>query len=113
MSEYHLTPDELQRLQVDDYDRENPLRADAVVIEGIAHTGKPCRIVDNTVSVPREELEQLLATLVEQRAFGLGGTSVSGGSTITIGAPEGTHIQIGESLYRLVMFPYEARIEPF
>lgn len=113
MSEYHLTADELQRLQVDDYHRENPLHPDAVIIDGTAHNGKPCRIVDNTASVPEAELRELLESLVAERAFGLGGKTVSGGNTITLGAPEGTHIQIGEGLYRLVMFPYEARVEPF
>ena len=85
----------------------------ANVIEGVTHTGKPCRIVDNTGTVPRAELESLLADLIEQRRFGLSGRSAAGGSTIRIGEPDFTHIQLGESLYRLILLPYEARIEVF
>ncbi len=89
------------------------IRADATIIEGVAHNGKPCRIVDNTASVPEHELEALLAQLIEDKRFGLGGMSVAGGSRIAIGEPQGTHLQIGSELYRILLFPYEARIEPF
>ncbi|APZ44695.1 hypothetical protein BW247_11940 [Acidihalobacter ferrooxydans] len=85
----------------------------AVTIEGIAHNGKPCRIVDNTGTVARAELESLLAELIEQRRFGLSGRSLAGGSSIRIGEPEFTHIQLGDDLYRFILLPYEARIEAF
>ncbi len=85
----------------------------ATVIEGVTATGKPCRLVDNTGTVPHAELESLLAELIEQRRFGLSGRSSAGGSTIRLGEPDFTHIQLGDSLYRLILFPYEARIEVF
>lgn len=89
------------------------IRPDAVIIEGVAHNGKPCRIVDNTASVDPEQLHALLQELIEQRRFGLGGLSVAGGNRIAIDEPLGGHIQLGDELYRLLLFPYEARIEPF
>jgi hypothetical protein len=85
----------------------------AVVIEGVAHNGKPCRIVDNTGTVAREELEALLTELIEQRRFGLSGRSVAGGDRIRLGEPDFTHIQLGGELYRFILLPYEARIEVF
>ena len=85
----------------------------AVVIEGVAHNGKPCRIVDNTGTVARDELESLLAELIEQRRFGLSGRSLAGSDCIRLGEPEFTHIQLGTELYRFILLPYEARIEAF
>ena len=113
MAEYQLSTEELARLSVDDYEAENPMRSDAVILEGTAHNGKPCRMVDNTASVPSDELQALFDHLIAEETFGISGTSVSGGSTIRIGGPQGTHIQIGEDIYRIVLFPYEARIERF
>lgn len=89
------------------------IRPDAVIIEGVAHNGKPCRVVDNTASVPRAELRDLLNTLIEEKRFGLGGMSVAGGNRIALDEPVGTHIQLGDDLYRILLYPYEARIEPF
>lgn len=86
---------------------------DAVIIEGVARNGKPCRIVDNTASVSREELQQLLDTLIREKQFGIQGQSSAGGETIRIGGPRFTHIQIGDGLYRLLLLPYEARLEKF
>lgn len=92
---------------------EKDIRPDAVIVEGTAHNGKPCRIVDNTASIPEHELRALLEQLIAEKRFGLGGMSVAGGSRIGIGEPVGTHLQIGGDLYRILLFPYEARIEPF
>lgn len=89
------------------------IRPDATIIEGVAHNGKPCRIVDNTASVDAHELHQLLEVLIRERRFGLHGLSVAGGNHIAIDRPIGTHIQLGRDIYRILMFPYEARIEPF
>ncbi|MEJ2509211.1 MAG: hypothetical protein P8009_06995 [Gammaproteobacteria bacterium] len=89
------------------------IRADATIIEGVAHNGKPCRIVDNTASVDPTELRELLDTLIRDRRFGLQGLSVAGSDRISIDQPIGTHIQLGEDIYRILMFPYEARIERF
>lgn len=83
------------------------------MIEGVAHNGKPCRIVDNTGTVAPAELEALLAELVAQRRFGLSGRSLAGSDRIRLGEPEFTHIQLGDGLYRLILLPYEARIEVF
>lgn len=83
----------------------------AVIVEGIAHNGKPCRLVDNTGTVSREELEALLKDLISNKEFGLKG--VSQGETLTMGGTRFTHVQVGDSLYRLLLFPYEARLEKF
>ena len=92
---------------------ERDIRPDATIIEGVAHNGKPCRIVDNTATVPEADLRALLQQLIADKRFGLGGMSVAGGSRIAIGEPIGTHLQIGSELYRILLFPYEARIESF
>ena len=93
--------------------REGDVRPGATIIEGVAHNGKPCRIVDNTGEVPRAELDEVLQALIREKKFGVGGLSASGGSTIALNQPTTSHIQFGEKLYRLLVFTYEARIEPF
>jgi hypothetical protein len=82
-------------------------------IEGVAHNGKPCRLVDSTGAVPPEELRALLDDLIRERRFGISGLSAAGSNAIRLGAPEFTHIQMAGELYRLIVLPYEARIEPF
>jgi len=89
------------------------VRPDAVIIEGHTHTGRPCRIVDNTCSVPKEELAEVLNDLIAARRFGVAALSPHGGHVLAIGRPNATHIQFGDELYRLLLFPYEARIERF
>ena len=89
------------------------IRADAVIIEGHTHTGRACRIVDNTCSVPPEELIEVLNGLIAERRFGIAALSPHGGNALAIGRPSATHIQFGDALYRLLLFPYEARIERF
>ncbi|WP_297360146.1 hypothetical protein [Acidiferrobacter sp.] len=89
------------------------LRPDAVIIEGRTHGGRACRIVDNTCSVAREDLVGVLNDLIAARRFGTAALSAHGGHTLVIGRPEATHIQFGETLYRLLLYPYEARIERF
>ncbi|AGA32743.1 hypothetical protein TVNIR_1059 [Thioalkalivibrio nitratireducens DSM 14787] len=85
----------------------------ATVIDAIAHNGRPCRIVDNTGSIARDELERLLEDLIQGRHFGLRAVSASGSSEIRLGEPEFAHMQFGERIYRLLLFPYEARLEAF
>ncbi|WP_019624582.1 hypothetical protein [Thioalkalivibrio thiocyanoxidans] len=85
----------------------------ATVIEGTAHNGKPCRIVDNTGAIPRAELEQLLEDLIAAKRFGLNALSATGSSAIKLGEPQFTHLQVGDDLYRFLLFPYEARLESF
>lgn len=92
---------------------EGDVRPGATVIDGVAHNGKGCRIVDNTGQVPRQELQDVLDALIREKKFGVGGRSASGGNTISLNQPLTTHIQFGDTLYRLLLFPYEARIERF
>ena len=95
------------------FDEANPLHPSAQVLEGLTRKGKPCRLVDNTASVPQAEMQELLQALIEQDKFGPGGLSPAGGNTITIGMPESAHVQLGDTLYRLIIFDYEARLERF
>ncbi|MBU2790241.1 hypothetical protein HF288_09845 [Acidithiobacillus caldus] len=90
-----------------------PLRPDAVIVEAQTKRGKVCRLVDNTATVAVTELEELLRELIAQDLFQPLGLSSAGGSSIRIGAPQGGHIQLGESLYRLIVIDHEARLEPF
>ncbi len=89
------------------------IRPDATIIAGRTHTGRPCRIIDNTCSIPREELAAVLEGLIAERRFGMAALSAHGGHTLAIGQPNATHIQFGDTLYRILLYPYEARIEPF
>lgn len=95
------------------FDEANPISPGAVVLEGTSLKGKPCRLVDNTATVPLDELKILLQALIEQGKFGPGGLSASGGNTITLGMPESAHVQLNDTLYRLIIFDYEARLERF
>lgn len=96
-----------------DCPRPGAVRSGATVLEGIAHNGKPCRIVDNTGTIAREELQDALDRLIRERRFGIAGRSASGGNTIALDRPACGHVQFGEYLYRILLFPYEARIERF
>jgi len=95
------------------FDAQNPIDSKAVILEGVTHNGRICRLVDNTGGIGRAALGELLDTLIRERRFGGGGLSPKGGNAITIGAPQYGHIQLGDQLYRLLVFPYEARIERF
>lgn len=88
-----------------------PPGPDATIIESVAHNGRPCRIVDNTGSIDRAELEMLLAELIEERRFGLRGLSATVESAVRLGEPEFTQMQFGDRVYRMRLFPYEARLE--
>lgn len=90
-----------------------PLRSDAVILEGMTKRGKPCRLIDNTVSAPREELAALLNDLIEQEHFGPSGLSMAGSNTISIGTPQSAHVQLGENIYRMIVVDYAARLEAF
>jgi hypothetical protein len=39
--------------------------------------------------------------------------SAKGGNTINLNEPAVSPVQFGDQLYRLLLFPYEARVEPF
>jgi len=90
-----------------------PLRPDALVLEGRTKRGKHCRIVDNTATVAAAELADLLQELIAKDLFQPLGLSSAGDSSIRIGAPQSGHIQLGESLYRLIIIDHEARLEAF
>jgi len=82
------------------------------VIEGHTLNGKPCRIVDKTRTVDRKLLGQLLEELIASKQFGLNKLSSTDGK-INLDQPQFSHIQLGEDLYRLLLFTYEAHIEKF
>ena len=92
---------------------EHPISENAIIVDGVAHNGNACRIIDNTGGIEVEELRSMLDGLIENKAFGISGLSAKGGDMMRIGEAEFTHVQIGEEVYRLIVFPYEARIEAF
>lgn len=89
------------------------IHPDATIIESRTHTGRICRIIDNTRSIDRAELSSVLETLIQEKRFGVAALSAHGSGVLSIGHPDSTHIQFGDTLYRLLLFPYEARIELF
>ncbi len=103
----------VQDLPIEEEDGLPPLRSDAVILEGMTKRGKPCRLIDNTVSAPREELAALLNDLIEQEHFGPSGLSMAGSNTINIGTPQSAHVQLGENIYRMIVVDYAARLETF
>ena len=103
----------VQDLPIEEEDGLPPLRSDAVILEGMTKRGKPCRLIDNTVSAPREELAALLNDLIEQEHFGPSGLSMAGSNTISIGTPQSAHVQLGENIYRMIVVDYAARLEVF
>ncbi|MCE5394521.1 MAG: hypothetical protein JJ693_08030 [Acidithiobacillus sp.] len=90
-----------------------PVHPHAQILEGKTKRGKPCRLIDNTASVDRVHLQQLLEDLIDQDHFQPLGLSTAGGNAIQIGAPQSAHVQLGEDLYRLIIIGYEARLEVF
>lgn len=96
------------------FDGLNPLRPDAVRVTGLTRRGKPCTLIDNTgAALPRSELEAILQALIDADRFGFSTMSAKGGSTLDLDRRESAHVQIGDTLYRLLLHRYEARIEPF
>lgn len=97
-----------------DFDENNPLRPDAVRIQGNTKRGKLCELINNTgEQLPQNELQDILDALIENEAFGFTTLSANGGDTINLDRKESSHIQIGENLYRLIVYRYTARIEKF
>lgn len=97
-----------------DFDTHNPLRADAVVVSGVTRRGKRCELIDNTgAHLPGAELEAILAGLIENEVFGFHPVSAGGADSIRLERREGGHIQVGSTLYRLIVYRYQARLEPF
>ena len=73
---------------------------------------KECKLYDNTCSLPQQELEELLAQLIQDRHFGINAMSASDG-IIYLDKPKLSHIQIKDDLYRLYLYRYHAIIESF
>lgn len=97
-----------------DFDESNPLRPDAVRVQGQTSKGRPCELIDNTGrQLPREELEGILGALIENEVFGFRTLSAAGGDKIDIDRRESTHVQVGDDLFRLIVYRYQARIENF
>jgi hypothetical protein len=90
-----------------------PLSEQAVIVEGRARNGGPCRVVDSTGTVDHGLLGELLVDLVQARRFGLSGMSAPGTEAIRLGAPDFPHIQRGRGVNRLILFSCEARLEAF
>lgn len=97
-----------------DFDQENPLHPAAVRYTANTPHGKSCCLVDNTGRhLPEVECRDILNALIENQLFGFRSLSAQGGDTIDLARRESSHIQIGEQLYRLIVYRYEARIENF
>jgi len=99
---------------ITDFDAANPLRPDAARLRGTTRRGKACELVDNSGDqLPLPELQAILDALVREDRFGFAAASESGGATLDLARREGAHIQIRGNLYRLIVYRYQARIEPF
>ncbi|MDH5547654.1 MAG: hypothetical protein OEZ43_18910 [Gammaproteobacteria bacterium] len=85
---------------------------EAIIVEDKAQNGKTCRIVDNTGSIPVQELAQLLGQMIEDKQFGIKGLSDSQGN-LRLREPRGGHIQINGRLYRMIINTYEAILDEF
>ena len=97
-----------------DFDASNPLRPDAVTLPGVTRRGKPCALIDNTgAALPPDELQQILDRLIENDSFGFRTLSATGGDAIRLERREASHVQVGQNLYRLILYRFEARLEPF
>jgi hypothetical protein len=99
---------------ITDFDAANPLRPGATRLGGATRRGKACELIDNSGDrLPAAELQAILDALVREGRFGFAAASAAGGTTIDPARREGAHIQVCGRLYRLVVFRYQARIEPF
>lgn len=71
-------------------------------------------LIDNTGdALPHAELQQILSSLIESESFGFKTLSATGGDAIRLERRESSHVQIGAKLYRLILYRFEARLEPF
>ncbi len=96
------------------FDDANPLRPDARYYRQNDASGKPCTLIDNTGdALPEAECQAILQALIENRRFGFRSLSAQGGDAIRLDRREASHVQVGETLYRLVIWRHEARLEPF
>jgi hypothetical protein len=99
---------------ITDFDAANPLRSGATRLPGTTRRGKACELVDNSGDqLPLPELRAILDALVREARFRFAAASEAGGTTLDLARREGAHIQVGGQPYRLVVYRYPARIEPF
>lgn len=96
----------------------NPLPAEinltpeAITVERANSNGKTCQLIDNTGTIAQSMLDELLTQLIQDKQFGINAISSTDG-VLNIDKPRLSHIQIDESLYRLILFRYQAVIENF
>jgi hypothetical protein len=99
---------------IPDFEAANPLRPDATRLGGTTRRGKRCELVDNSGDrLPAAELQVILDALIREDRFGFSAATAAGGTTLDLARREGAHIQVGGRLYRLIVYRYQARIEPF
>ena len=99
---------------ITDFEAANPLRPGATRLHGATPRGKACELIDNSGDeLPLPELQAILDALIREARFGFAATSDAGGATLALARPEGAHVQIRGQLYRLIVYRYQARIEPF
>ena len=98
----------------DTFDQLNPLKDGALRFAGVTRRGKPCVLIDNTGNgLPEAELVAILNSLIAGEQFGFKPRSSGGGAALALDRRESTHIQVGDKLYRLIIYRFEARIENF
>lgn len=93
-----------------------PAREDGQIegfrVEGRSKRGRKCTLVDRTGdAIARAELERLLEELIGADAFGFRVTGDA--ARIALDQPRFAHVQVGESLYRLIVERSSARLERF
>lgn len=99
---------------IPDFEAANPLRPGAPRLRGVTRRGKACELVDNSGDrLPTSELQGILDALIREDRFGFATATAAGGMTLDLARREGAHIQVGGRLYRLIVYRYQARIEPF
>ncbi|HSD54684.1 MAG TPA: hypothetical protein VLC47_10990 [Burkholderiales bacterium] len=99
---------------IPDFEAANPLRPGAPRFGGTTRRGKACELVDNSGDrLPATELQGILDALIREDRFGFATATAAGGTTLDLARRESAHIQVGGRLYRLIVYRYQARIEPF
>jgi len=91
---------------------EISLSPEAVIVEEVNSNGKTCQLIDNTGTIGRSKMSELLNELIQEEQFGIKAISSTDG-ILKIDQPRLSHIQINETLYRLILFRYQAVIENF
>jgi hypothetical protein len=99
---------------IPEFEAANPLRPGATHLSGTTRRGKTCVLIDNSGDrLPGAELQGILDALIREDRFGFATATASGGTTLDLARRYGAHIQVDGRLYRLIVYRYQARIEPF